>query len=81
MSASPNDSGDQGVPPKSSKAVILLTMADTTWRMFIPSIGFTLLGIWCDNRWQTTPWLMFAGIILGMTIAALAVKLQYKKLI
>lgn len=57
-----------------------MTIADTTWRMFVPSIGLTLLGIWCDNKWQTTPWLMFAGIILGLLLAALAVWLQYRKI-
>lgn len=48
--------------------------------MFVPSIGFTLAGLWLDGKWQTTPWLMFAGIILGFIVAVLAVKLQLKRL-
>lgn len=80
MSTSSSDSDGQGVPPKSKQAAVLLTIADTTWRMFVPSIGFTLAGLWLDGKWQTTPWLMFAGIILGFIVAVLAVKLQLKRL-
>ena len=29
--------------------VILGTIGDTTWRMFVPSIGCTLLGVWLDS--------------------------------
>jgi F0F1-type ATP synthase assembly protein I len=78
---SSGDSDDKKTPSERPSAVVFMTIADTTWRMFIPSIGLTLLGVWCDQRWHTTPWLMFAGIILGMIVAALAVWLQYKKLI
>lgn len=79
--ASSRDNDDRKTPSERSSTVVFMTIADTTWRMFIPSVGLTLLGVWCDERWQTTPWLMFVGIILGFTIAALAVWLQYKKLI
>lgn len=80
MSASPNDSDEQGVPPKSSQAVILLTIADTTWRMFVPSVGLTLMGLWLDGIWQTMPWLMLAGAVIGLLVAVFAVKMQLKKL-
>lgn len=58
-----------------------MTIADTTWRMFVPSIGGTFLGIWLDGEWSTTPWLMFTGIVLGFLVAAFAVWSQYRKLI
>jgi F0F1-type ATP synthase assembly protein I len=58
-----------------------MTIADTTWRMFVPSISGTFLGIWLDGKWDTTPWLMFGGIILGFLVAAFAVWVQYKRLI
>lgn len=52
---------------------MLGTIADTTWRMFIPSIGGTLLGVWADRSWGTTPWLMIVGIAIGAGVAGLLV--------
>lgn len=78
---SPNSSDGHESPSGRSSTVVLMTMADTTWRMFVPSIGCTFLGIWLDSKWQTTPWLMFAGILLGFTVASLAVWLQYRKIV
>lgn len=49
--------------------------------MFVPSLGGTFLGVWLDGKWNTTPWLMFEGIILGFLVAAFAVWVQYRKLI
>ena len=63
--------------------VLLGTIGDTTWRMFVPSIGFTLLGVWADTRIltftgesATKPWFMVAGIIIGCLGAVLLVKKQ-----
>lgn len=55
---------------------IVGTIGDTTWRMFVPSVGFTLLGVWLDAQFNTKPWLMFGGIILGMFGAYLLVVRQ-----
>ena len=55
---------------------ILATIGDTTWRMFVPSVGFTLLGVWADAQLGTKPWLMVVGIVVGCTGAALLVKKQ-----
>lgn len=56
--------------------LLLATIADTTWRMFVPSVGFTLFGVWLDGQLGTKPWLMFAGILLGIVGAWLLVKKQ-----
>jgi uncharacterized membrane protein len=67
--------------PKLSKPQVLLmfgTMADTTWRMFIPIIGLTLLGVWADRSWHTKPWMTVIGIIVGTVIAAELVKRQLR---
>ena len=81
MSTSPNDRDEHQVPPKSSSTVILMagTIADTTWRMFVPTVGFTLGGLLLDKMWSTTPWIMIAGIVLGVVIAILLVRMQIKK--
>jgi hypothetical protein len=70
-------SGQTGETLSGSTArVLVATMADTTWRMFVPTAGFTLLGVWADASWHTKPYLMFAGIALGVICAVVLVKRQ-----
>lgn len=57
-------------------ASIVMDMADTTWRMFIPSVGLLMLGRMLDNHYATKPWLMLVGIVLGSVVAGLLVKRQ-----
>lgn len=64
--------------PKSA-GVLLLDMADTTWRMFIPTIGLLLVGRRLDVRYGTKPWLMLAGVLIGGLIAAWLVKRQLSR--
>ncbi|OYW42434.1 hypothetical protein B7Z28_01525 [Candidatus Saccharibacteria bacterium 32-45-3] len=59
-----------------SVKVLLVTIGDTTWRMFVPAVGLTLLGVWADVQFGTKPWLMVAGIVLGFLGAFLLVKKQ-----
>ena len=56
--------------------VLLGTIGDTTWRMFVPSIGFTLLGVWGDTVIATKPWLMICGVVFGFVMAGVLVKRQ-----
>lgn len=80
MSRSQNERGTTPTPPPQSTVVLLLgTIADTTWRMFIPTIGLTLLGVLGDNTYRTTPWLTTSGIILGVALASVLVIRQIKK--
>jgi len=80
MSTSPNDGDDRKVPPSTSTVVLLLgTIADTTWRMFIPTIGLTVLGLVIDKQLHTTPWIMILGIVLGTLTAGLLVRRQMKE--
>jgi hypothetical protein len=80
MSVSPNDRDDQIVPPNSSTVILLLgTIGDTTWRMFVPVIGLTVLGLLADKRFHTTPWIMTIGIITGAYFAYILVRRQIKK--
>lgn len=77
----PKRRGNPKTPPEKSSTVVFMTMADTTWRMFVPGIGGTFLGIWADRTFGTTPWLLLLGALIGLIIAGVAVRLQYKKLI
>lgn len=58
---------------------ILGTIGDTTWRMFVPSVGFTLLGFWLDSQFDTKPTLMIAGIVVGSIFAVILVMTQLKR--
>jgi F0F1-type ATP synthase assembly protein I len=84
MSKQPNEaperSHQQGQPPSQSAAVLLLSdIANTTWRMFIPSVGFTMLGLYLDTQWHTAPIMMIIGIIVGGGLSALLVYRQLKR--
>ncbi len=81
MSASPSkNSDDKPTPPDRSTVVLLLgTAGDTTWRMFIPIIGLTLVGVWVDRMFETKPIMTIVGIVTGSIIAAYLVRLQFKK--
>lgn len=58
---------------------LIASMADTTWRMFVPTIGLLLIGNALDEHWHTKPWLLLAGAVAGGIIAAYLVKLQLAK--
>jgi hypothetical protein len=79
MSASQNDD-DKQTPPDTSTVILLLsTIGDTTWRMFVPTIGLTILGLLADKWLHTTPWIMISGIIAGAYLAYILVKKQIKR--
>lgn len=70
--------------PKAEKQSVVLTLlgdiADTTWRMFVPTILGALGGLWLDQRLGTEPWCAIAGLALGVVATALLVRQQYKKI-
>lgn len=72
---------DKTTPPPDKSTVLFLlgTMADTTWRMFIPIIGLTISGVILDINLMTKPWFTIVGIIVGTIIAGLLVYRQIKR--
>jgi len=72
---SANDTGDSG-----AMMILVRTMIGTMWRMFLPTIGLTLLGLWLDNvSGMKMRWLL-AGIISGAIISVILVVLQIAKI-
>lgn len=72
---SANDTGDSG-----AMMILARTMIGTMWRMFLPTIGLTLLGLWLDSvSGMKMRWLL-AGIISGAIISAILVALQIAKI-
>ena len=58
---------------------LIISMADTTWRMFVPTVGLLLAGNALDETWGTKPWLLISGVAIGGGISALLVKQQLAK--
>jgi hypothetical protein len=68
-------------PPNKNAALLLLgDIADVTWRMFVPSIGMIVLGLWADSLANTLPLLTIVGMVIGLGITALLVQRMVKKL-
>ena len=65
-------------PPKDSSTAMLLlgTIADTTWRMFVPIIGGLFLGLWIDTTLKTLPLAMIGLTIIGTLLAITLVRRQ-----
>ena len=52
---------------------------ETTFRLAVPAIGGTILGVWADNAFDTKPWLTVIGVTLGAAAAVWLVAKQIKK--
>lgn len=71
---------DDGVAnTKAPKLRVGREIADTTWRMTVPVVIFTFIGIFLDLRLDTTPWVTFLGVIIGFYFAIILVKQQIKR--
>jgi hypothetical protein len=57
---------------------LIVTMADTTWRMFVPTGILVWPGLWADTTFQTKPWLTLLSIPLGLAISILLIKQQLR---
>jgi F0F1-type ATP synthase assembly protein I len=56
--------------PKSSDILLLFaTVADTTWRLFVPTLGGVLLGIWADQTVGSRPLWTIVGVICGTIVS------------
>lgn len=65
--------------PHQSAAILLLsTIADTTWRLFVPTIGGTILGVLLDNMFNTPPLFTSVLIAVGFATSILLVTLQIR---
>jgi Putative F0F1-ATPase subunit Ca2+/Mg2+ transporter len=76
-----DDDYDTPAPAPSPRIVIMLfaTVADTTWRLFFPTIGGVVLGIWLDHKYETTPLLTILGVTLGTALSFMLIYMQIRK--
>lgn len=81
VSSQPSDTNPP--PPnhhRSTALLLLADIADTTWRMFFPTLSLMALGMWADTIYKTEPLLTLTGLAIGILIAALLMKKQFQRL-
>ena len=54
-------------------------MVGVTWRMYVPMLGLFFAGLWLDSLFNSNPWLMFIGFVVGAAAAVILVRQQIKK--
>lgn len=64
---------------RDNSVVLLLTLADTTWRMLVPTGVLALGGVWADLNWGTKPWLTMLAVPLGLGISVLLIRRQLRR--
>ena len=47
---------------------------DVTWRIAVPVVMLTLVGIWLDKTLGSKPWLTLLGALIGFVIAGFLIK-------
>jgi len=57
---------------------LLVTLADTTWRMLTPSAIFVCLGIYADLHLGTKPYLTLLSVVCGLGVSFFLIKRQLR---
>lgn len=68
------------LPRQSAVTLLITTIADTTWRMFVPTIGGTILGIWLDHSFDVAPLWTIVMVSIGFLATVLLIALQIRNL-
>lgn len=59
--------------------VIVMTMLDTSWRVFVPPIGGTLLGVFLDNTFKIAPVATAVCLVGGVALSIFLITKQLNK--
>ena len=57
---------------------LLMSAADTTWRMFLPPLILVPAGIYFDLKLRTMPWLTILAVVAGLAVAVMLVARQLR---
>jgi hypothetical protein len=77
--STPKDIRKEKPKSVSDNVSLLQTMADTSWRMLIPSAVFVAGGLYGDLHWGTKPWLTLFSVFLGLAVSVILIKNQISK--
>ncbi len=64
--------------PHPAAILLLLTILDTMWRAFVPTIGGTILGVYLDNWLNKAPFFTTSMIIVGFATSAVLIAVQLR---
>lgn len=76
MGKATSDDANHDRTVKNATHLMLGDIADTTWRMFVPTVGGALLGLAVDQQLHTAPLCTLGGFIAGVVLAAILVRRQ-----
>ncbi len=76
MKSSPQSDERPALSTRREALALAYAIGDTTWRMFIPTIGLTIVGLVIDNHYPTKPWATVAGVVVGAALATWLVRRQ-----
>ncbi|HJQ08708.1 MAG TPA: AtpZ/AtpI family protein [Candidatus Saccharimonadales bacterium] len=77
--AAAKTTNSRSVKSQSVLATIGMDFLDTTWRIAVPVVALTLLGIFIDRRFDTAPGITLVMAVTGFVIAGLLVKRQLSR--
>lgn len=72
-----NTKEENKLPSADDAIVLFATIADTTWRLFVPTLGGVGFGLWIDNTYDTKPLATIIGVCCG---TILSLYLVYRQL-
>jgi F0F1-type ATP synthase assembly protein I len=75
---SPKSNDKTTKQPNQAAFLLTMTILDTIWRTFVPTIGATFMGIGLDKMFATTPLLTAVLVILGFMLSAYLVVQQLR---
>lgn len=82
MGTTPNSEEPTPKKPQAENTVLAVVgdIADTTWRIFFPIVGFAVLGLYIDMSIAMTPWITLLLTAVGSAVAALLVRRQINRI-
>jgi hypothetical protein len=69
------------VPNRGTAILMFATIADTTWRLFVPVFVLFGIGFYFDNEQQQKPIFGLIGAITGALLGFMLVRQQYRQII
>lgn len=69
------------VPNRGTAVMMMATVADTTWRLFVPVFTLMGIGLYIDHRLHQKPIFGLIGAIAGSYIGFLLVRKLYKRVV
>ena len=57
---------------------LMISMADVTWRMFLGPAVMVPAGLWADLKYGTKPWMTILGLVLGLVVSVVLVRVQLR---